>query len=355
MADAHGRALARPLEAAMDSPSFDNSAMDGYAVGNESGPWTLVGASPAGSGKRSIRAGEAIRIFTGAPVPDGTWGVAAQEDVDVEEGRVRSAPVPAGQHVRRHGEEFCVGAMLAPVGARVGPPLTSLAASQGLATLPVRCRGDAMLVSTGSELVPTGSPLAIGQIYDSNGELLEAMLHPLASRVVRRRVPDEPNQVRGAMAEGLDGFPLTVTIGGVSVGDHDLAPRTARELGVDLLVHGVAIKPGKPFAFGVRGASVWFGLPGNPLSALVTATLFLLPWLGEDADFVPTASASAFKGNRREQFLPAFEIGGRVEAIDFPGSHSLAVAARANGLVRVPAETDIQAGERVGFRRFPWN
>lgn len=364
IAQARGRVLARAVEANRPSPAFDQSAMDGYAVGSGGvGPWRVVGEVAAGASWPSpVGSDEAVRIFTGAMVPNGTWGILPQEEVRIEGTDLQAeTPVPHGAHVRHAGEEFTSGTMLLQAGTRLSPGAVGGLASQGFAAVEVAVRPRVRVLGTGSELVPPGGPIAAGQVYESNTYAVAGALEAMGCQVEANCVADEAADVVREVRAAVEGSDLLVTIGGVSVGDYDLVRPAVAEAGVDLVFAGVAIKPGKPLAFGrVAGGAAWFGLPGNPLSAMVGVALFVSTWLGLGPRFVALPSAGSWtRRPGREEFVPARleegPCGYRVRALPQVGSHSTLGLAYADGLARVEGDRcSIEEDEPVAFAPLPW-
>jgi molybdopterin molybdotransferase len=287
LAEAQGLALAENLKARFDSPPFDNSAVDGYAVRSadaEAGRvFKVVDEAPAGRpAAKSVGEGEAIKIFTGGVIPEGADAVVMVENTSGwgEEFELEKAASP-GQNIRRSGEDVREGDVILRAGTEVGPPEIALAATQGYGRLPVYRRPEVVVLSTGTELVEPGErELEPGEIYDSNSFAVMAQAHEVGARARRiTAASDDAEVLRNAVKEALETADVVVTSGGVSVGEKDLVKGTMLELGVEQVFWGVKFKPGKPLFFGVReGASV-FGLPGNPVSAMVCFELFVRPAL----------------------------------------------------------------------------
>ncbi|QMV02246.1 molybdopterin molybdenumtransferase MoeA [Devosia sp. D6-9] len=297
--EANGRVLLEPLLARHNQPPFNASAMDGYAVRAEDfaeGANTsvrLVGTSQAGSAySGALNSGEAVRIFTGAPVPDGANCVMMQEVATVTEGRVSFSELPkAGKSIRPMGYDFADGEALLAPGTRLTPYSLALAAAANAPTLTVARRPTIAVLSTGDELVLPGATLAPSQIVASNAFGLVPLLSPFAQTVTDHGIAqDDFSDLRGKLEAALEAD-IVVTSGGASVGDHDIVQDVLKDLGVEIDFWRINMRPGKPLMFGTRGKSLIFGLPGNPVSAMVTATVFLLPalrrWLGEDEPLGP--------------------------------------------------------------------
>ena len=282
LAAAIGRVLAQDVAAVRDQPPFAASAMDGWAVRAADCPGTLqiVGESAAGhgyAGRVGVR--EAVRIFTGAALPEGCDAMVIQEDATREGETVRVPAVAAGHYIRPAGGDFKAGAVLLQRGLRIDPWRLSLAASAGRAEVAVHARPRVAVLSTGEEIVEAPGRPGPFQIYDSGAPALAAMVEAWGGAAIRARpVRDDLEAViealRGAEAD------LVVTVGGASVGDHDLVRAAGETLGLSLRVESVAVRPGKPTFFGVLGdGRRMLGLPGNPASAFVCAELFLRPIL----------------------------------------------------------------------------
>ena len=289
LVEAQGLALAQDVRARFDSPPFDNSAVDGYAVRSadaEAGrTFKVVDEAPAGRpATKSVGEGEAIKIFTGGVIPEGADAVVMVENTSGwgEEFGLHK-PASAGQNVRGSGEDVREGEVILEAGTEVGAPEIALAATQGYGALPVHRRPEVVVLSTGTELVEPGErELEPGEIYDSNSFAVIAQAQEVGARARRiTAASDDAGVLREAVKEALETADVVVTSGGVSVGEKDLVKGTMLDLGVEQIFWGVKFKPGKPLFFGVReGASV-FGLPGNPVSAMVCFELFVRPALAK--------------------------------------------------------------------------
>ena len=285
--EAAGRVLSRPVVARGPFPPFAASAMDGYAVAAASfaggGPWTLQvkGESRVGREPPAFVAGTASRIFTGAPVPAGADTVVMQEDVVRDGDRaVFSAAPERGAHIRRAGEDLATGDVALEAGVRLGAFQLSLAASLDYPELVVAERPRVTIICTGDELRAPGEPPRPGSIAESNAIGLRLLAEQAGASVgVAPLVGDDLPATRAAVDRGLATSDLLVTVGGVSVGDHDVVRPALEQAGVALAFWKVAIKPGKPLALGRAGRVRVLSLPGNPASSMVTFTLFGLPLL----------------------------------------------------------------------------
>lgn len=291
LSDSLGLVLAEDLNARFDSPPFDNSAVDGYAVRSgdtgEGVELEVVDEAPAGRpSTKTVGAGEAIKIFTGGVIPDGADAVIMVEDTSGWSGEDSSAitigkSVPEENNIRRSGEDVRAEAVILKAGVEIGPYEVALAASQGYGELPVHRRPKVVVLSTGTELVEPGSrDLSTGEIFDSNSYAIVAQAREAGAEASRLyAATDEADVLRAALEEALSKADVVVTSGGVSVGEKDLVKSSLEALGVEQVFWGVRFKPGKPLFFGSRDSSRFFGLPGNPVSAMVCFELFVRPAL----------------------------------------------------------------------------
>jgi molybdopterin molybdotransferase len=369
---AAGRVLAEPAVAAVDLPPFPSSAMDGFALRAEDtggAPLELpvveevAAGSPAG---RPLAAGEAMAISTGGAVPEGADSVVPVELVEERNGRVGvREPVSEGANVRGRGGDVRAGDTVLEPGMRLGPAQVGALAAAGISEVRCAKRPRVGILVTGSELRQPGEELAAGQIYESNGLLLATALQ-LAGAVPAQLgvVSDEPAELERSMERALLGFDMLVTTGGASVGVHDLVRETQKKLRVEELFWGVAMKPGKPVAFGVRRDHLVFNLPGNPVSALVTFEVLVRPAV-EALQGIQDPRAAYSRGRlaapirrneRRTEFVRAVsrregdEV--LVEPLSGQESHMIARTARADILVLVEAgEGELAAGDEIRFLR----
>jgi molybdopterin molybdotransferase len=283
LADALGRVLAEDVSADEDMPPFDSSALDGYVVGDTSGgDLPVVGESRAGAPARdALSPGQAMRISTGAVVPPGGVAVIGVEHAQAADGRVTVPPSEAGAAIRRAGDDVPAGAHVLAAGDDLGPAELGALAALGRDGVLCGAAPRVAVLTTGDELVePGGGPLAPGQIRNSNAYALAAQAERAGARVIAREiVRDTREHTIETLARALDAADVVVVSGGVSVGPHDHVKPALAELGVEQGFWRVALKPGKPTWFGTRGDQVVFGLPGNPVSAIVTFPLFARPAL----------------------------------------------------------------------------
>ena len=305
IAEATGRVLAEDVTAVRDQPPFAASAMDGWAVRSADAPGRLriVGESAAGHGfGGTVQAGEAVRIFTGAAVPAGCDAVVIQEDAERDGETVTVPAVAPGHHIRPAGGDFKAGAALLARGMRIDPWRLSLAAAAGRAEVSVGRRPRVALFSTGEEIVEAPVEPGPFQIYDSGSRALAALVTGWGAEVRRAKPVRDDLEATIQALRDADGD-LVVTVGGASVGDHDLVRAAAQALGLDLKVASVNVRPGKPTFFGVLAdGRRLLGLPGNPASALVCAELFLGPIV---AAYQGAGPALRMIGARLETPLPA--------------------------------------------------
>jgi molybdopterin molybdotransferase len=375
--EALGLALAEDVVAPISLPSFDNSAMDGYAVmaddvvgASADEPVELPVVGEIGAGRASILAlspGTAVKIMTGAPVPAGATAVVPYEWTDRGVARVRISQAPKpGQHVRPTGDDITEGDMLLEEGTVLGPRHLGLLAAVGRATVRTRPRPRVVVISTGSELRDPGSPLAPDAIYDGNSYLLAAAARAAGAIAYRVGiVPDDPQAFTEALGDQLVRADLVVTSGGVSEGDFDVVKEALSSRG-SMWFGGVAMQPGKPQGFGTVGEddTPVFTLPGNPVSAYVSFETFVLPairrMMGKLPYSRPTTRARLTHGlsspEGRQQMVRALydtDRGGAfVTSVGGHGSHLLGDLATSNAIVVVPAETTtLQAGEMVQVLR----
>jgi len=343
-----GRVLAEPVTALRDQPPFDASAMDGWAVSGPGDTFQIMGESAAGHGYHAaLVAGQAVRVFTGAPVPPGADRVVIQE-VAVRDGDiVRITDTGGSKHIRARGGDFRQGAVLLEPGTRLDPWRLSLAASAGCANLSVARRPKVVVLSTGEEIVPAGAAAGPDQIYDSGSPTLTALIAAWGGDAQRLAIAgDDAAAIRDAVRDA--GGDLVVTLGGASVGDHDLVKPALSELGLVLSVETLKLRPGKPTWFGILGdGRRVLGLPGNPASALVCAELFLRPLLMKMQGANPSpalltarlAKPLPANGPREHWARARSEVrdGGLfVEAMTDQDSSLVSVFAQADVLIRCP-------------------
>ncbi|MBS4096992.1 MAG: molybdopterin molybdotransferase MoeA [Sulfuricella sp.] len=366
-----GRVLAAPLFSSVDVPPLDNSAMDGYAVRMAdlatAKPLRVTQRIPAGTVGQPLQPGTAARIFTGAPIPAGCDAVVMQEHCRVEGDTVNiEKPPRPGENIRRAGEDIRSGAQILPAGIKLGPAEMGLAASVGLDSLPVYRKLRVATFFTGDEIVMPGNPLQPGQIYNSNRFLLAGFLAALGCEVIDLgNVPDDFATTVTTLKQAAAQADLVLTSGGVSVGEEDHVKAAVESIGqIDLWK--IAVKPGKPLAFGSAAGTPFIGLPGNPVSAFVTFCMFVRPYILRRqgvTDIAPPSfmvradSAWPKPDQKRREFLRARmttgEDGGpSVQLHPHQGSGVLTSCAWSDGLIEVVDATPFQRGDQVKFIPF---
>jgi len=367
--EANGRVLASDVKSPMDVPAFANSAMDGYAIRPVSADssvsrYKVTQRIAAGGTGTDLGPGEAARIFTGAPVPEGTFAVVPQENVvtlDNNEIQIET-PVPSGDFVRQQGEDIARNSIILASGTLLRPAHLSLAASVGVTSLAVRRRLTVALLLTGDELVEPGNPLQPGQIYNSNRYWLQTLLRQAGCEVLDPGIiKDSAQATRDALSQASEKADVIITCGGVSVGEEDHVRAAVESMGhIDLWQ--IAMKPGKPLAYGqVRGKD-FIGLPGNPVSAFITFVLMGLPFLYRKLGMqIPelrsqpvVAGFDWTKPDRRREFIRVRRrwVGpGAVVLERWPnqGSGVMSSVAWADGFVDIPPDTTFQAGDTVSY------
>ena len=368
VADAAGRTLRQAAQSQVDLPPFASSAMDGFAVraGETPGELPVAFRIAAGSpAPEPLPARAAAGIATGAAVPEGADAVVPVERVGDRGDRVEiPEQAHSGQHIRPRGGDVREGEVVAEAGTRLGATQIGALAATGVAEVRCSVRPHVAVLATGSELRAAGEPLDYGQIYESNRAMIAAVLRTAGAEVeLLPVVEDDEDAHRVALERGL-GADVLVTSGGVSMGPHDLVRRVAADLGVEEVFWGVAVKPGKPLAFGIRGATLVFGLPGNPVSSLVGSLVFVRPALlalqgveTVDLGYEHGRAATTFRRNpQRDEFVRARrrtgEDGVFLEPVTGQESHMIVRAATADALVHVPrGEGELVAGVVVRYLR----
>ena len=357
-----GRVLAEEVTSAIDVPPFDSSGMDGYAlIAGPEAELEVIGEARAGHpASEAVRAGAAVRISTGAALPDGADAVVPVERTRANGDSVRVPAAAPGANIRRAGEDIRAGDIVLRAGTVLGPAELGVGASVGRASLRCALRPRVAVLVTGDELTAPGEPLGAGGIYSSNGFALTAQVDQAGAALVGRgTVPDTPDGTREAIREALEEADVVIVSGGVSVGPHDHVKDALRDLGVEERFWGVRLRPGKPTWFGTRGDTLAFGLPGNPVSAMVTFQLFARPALAAlqgaaaDAPRVTAVLAHPLARNRQREEavrvrLRHTEQGLVAETTGEQGSHMLTSMLGADGLALIGAgEGELAAGERV--------
>ncbi len=368
LAQAANRVLAAEVRAAVNLPRFDNSAMDGYAVraaeANKGATLKCIGEVPAGSSfENELGAGECVRIFTGSPMPAGANAVVMQEDsrVDGDTIEITDGAKPF-EHVRLRGEDVKTDEVIGRAGERLHAGRLQLLGSAGVAEVSVHRQPIVAVLATGDELREPGEELGAGGIHESNRLALAELIRQCgAAPRVQPLVRDTMEATMAALQTAFAECDAVVTSGGVSVGDHDYVKAAFEKLGGSLDFWRVNIKPGKPFVFGRLEGKPLFGVPGNPVSAMVTFLVLARPALMQlqgAADLnLPAhpgvlADPLANRGDRRHFMRVRVDAKGTVCATGLQASHAVSSLGEANGLVDVPPETNLAEGERVEVLRF---
>jgi molybdopterin molybdotransferase len=371
LADAWSRVSAEAVRARLTQPPFDVSAMDGYALRAADGllgaRLRVIGAAPAGHPFDShVRANEAVRLFTGSVVPAGTDAILLQEDATRDGDTVQvNEAVVAGRHIRRAGQDFAAGDVVIPPGRRITARDVGLAAAANHPWLTVHRRPRVAILATGDEIAMPGEPIPPGGIVSSNSHALAALVRAAGGAPMVLPVARDDSAAIGAVADSLVGVDMLVTTGGASVGDHDLVIASLQARGMTLDFWQIAMRPGKPLLFGQLADTPVLGLPGNPVSAMVCAILFLLPALsllsGLPAAPPPVTTAvlgSAVKANdKRADHLRASissDETGRLVVLPFSVQDSamLRRLALADALILRPALAPaLEAGAEVSIIR----
>ncbi len=369
LAAAFGRVTAQPVEATRDQPPFAASAMDGYAVRradmSESAVLTVTGESAAGRRfAGTLGPGQAVRIFTGAPVPDGADAIVIQENTIVRDGRVELTAIGGPAHIRPAGQDFKAGDRLLEAGTRLDAWRLSLAAAAGLAEITVHAKPRVAVLCTGDELAPPAVTPGPDQIYESASAAIMALVIQWGGEATFVGTEADDLEALYTTLKGIEAD-LIVTIGGASIGDHDLVKPALQRLGLAADFVSLNLRPGKPTSFGIldSGAHV-LGVPGNPASAFVVAQLLLKPWiesaLGLPAadPFVRAVTAADIPANGpRESYLRgALDVteDGRLRVTPFSDQDSslISVFARAGALVRIPSNAAaLPAGGMIDILR----
>ncbi len=367
--DALNRILAEDLHSSIDVPGYDNSAMDGYAVRSEdcqaaANELPVSQRIAAGQVGLPLEPGTAARIFTGAPVPEGADAVVMQEMCQQDDDMVTvNTVVKAGSNVRRAGEDIKNGSVVLHAGKRLRAQELGLLASVGLAEFKVKCKLKVAIFFTGDEIIAPGQPLAAGQIYNSNRYTLRGLLQTVGCEIIDLGiVPDTLEATVEVLKQAAESADLVVTSGGVSVGEEDYVRIALEKLG-ELSMWRIAMKPGKPVAFGKVDNTLFMGLPGNPVAVFVTFLLFaralILKLQGAEDIITKRVSVIAdfdWPKIKRQEYLRVrlVQKDGQTVAQVYPhqGSGVLSSASWADGLVEVFADKEIKKGDAVNYLSF---
>ncbi|MBV6642148.1 MAG: molybdopterin molybdotransferase MoeA [Cyclobacteriaceae bacterium] len=349
--------LADTITAPLNLPSFDNSAMDGYAVLGEGPTYEIVGEIQAGDTRNhQLKPGQAFRIFTGARVPKDCQAVIMQEKTRVEHGNVitEDSPEP-GKNIRYTGEQIKKGSEVFSTGQKINSSVIGLLSSFGMTDVSVFSKPDITLLTTGDELVPPGQTLKEGQLYESNSNTLRATLNQLGFSSGYHHIRDDFDSTRKAIAHHLDRSDVLLISGGISVGDYDFVKKALEENGVEEIFYRVFQKPGKPLFFGKKGSKFVFGLPGNPASSLVCLYVYVYPLLkkisggpfeGLNSFELPLASSFSMKTDR-PSFMKAKIEGNEVQILEGQGSSMLYTMATGNALALMNEGKNYQKGDKI--------
>lgn len=363
-----GCTLSEDVISPIDMPPFRQSAMDGYAVSlNGNGTYTIIGEVKAGDGHHpKLKKGEAVRIFTGAPVPDTANAVVMQEKTSVENNLLKiDSQVLINENIRPLGEQVLKGQTALGKGTRLTPAAIAFLTTLGITEVKVYKSPSIAVVVTGNELVEPGQDLAYGQIYESNAVMLASSLRALGfNNVSTQKVSDDYNNTLDVLGRAIESNDVILVSGGISVGDYDFVGKALNDLGVEQLFYKVNQKPGKPLFFGKKEDKTVFALPGNPAAALSCFYVYVYPVLQKICGNVnfslsrtPAISMSRHINNaNRAQFLKAIYSHGKVEILKGQNSSMLHTFAMANALVYVPETSgSIEINDTVEVILLPIN
>ena len=353
-----GFSLSEDISASFDMPSFDNSAMDGYALCGISKEYTVIGEVAAGeAGEFTLKDGEAVRIFTGAKVPENTTAVMMQEKTSLTGKQLFLEQEPRkGQSIRKKGEELKKGQIVFEKGYTVSPAGIGMIGGLGINEVEVFKKPVINLITTGNELVKPGKPKREGQIYESNSYALAAACENYGFQCQdKKQIEDDFEAIKSGIKESLETADVLILSGGISVGDYDFVKQALEENGVEEQFYKVFQKPGKPLYFGRKGDTFVFALPGNPASSLSCFYIYVLPLLfklsgskkpGLEPYYFPVSHDYENRSDR-PSFLKAKITNGEVSILDGQGSSMIQSMALGNALVFLPAETSVKKGDAV--------
>ncbi len=358
LSDCLGYSLSENIIAPFDMPSFDNSAMDGYALCGISQEYIIIGEVAAGDKKEfKLKKGEAVRIFTGAKVPENTSAVMMQEKTNVQGNKLALDQMPKeAQNIRRKGEELTRGQLVFEKGSTITPAGIGLIGSLGIQKVEVYKKPIINLITTGNELIEPGKPRAEGQIYESNSYALASACEQFGFKCGnKKQIEDDFEAIKAGIKESLETTDILILSGGISVGDYDFVKQALEENGVEEQFYKVFQKPGKPLYFGRKKDKYVFALPGNPASSLSCFYLYVLPFLyklsgsaknGLQRYSFPISHDFENKGDR-PSFLKAKIGNAKVDILDGQGSSMVLSMAHGNALAFIDAETSLKKGEKV--------
>ncbi|TFV94181.1 molybdopterin molybdotransferase MoeA [Algoriphagus kandeliae] len=369
-----GYFLAEAVNSRLDVPSFDNSAMDGYAfcwndefLNNQKDTISLqiVGEVAAGSFREQVlEKGQAVRIFTGAPIPPGADTVIMQEKVERQGDQIviHKDYLVKGSHVRYRGSQCKEGSIVAKKGGKITPGTVSLLASVGIKEVSVWGLPTVSILLTGNEIKNVGEALEAGQIYNANGPALEAWLSSLGiGKITTRKVSDDKEKVIESIAQALEESDVVLVTGGISVGEYDFVQEAMQENGVETLFYKIKQRPGKPLFVGRKGDKMVFALPGNPASVLSCFMQYVKPFLlslkGDSSAWEQFEWLPLMEGFEKKipltQFLKAEKLGSQIRVLQGQESFNLISFGTASGFVEIPEDVEkLDAGSLVKF--YPW-
>lgn len=358
LSDSLGFSISADINAPFEMPSFDNSAMDGYALCGISQEYTVVGEVAAGDKKQfELKEGEAVRIFTGAKVPENTSAVMMQEKTSVAGNKLTLQQLPKeAQSIRRKGGELRKGQLVFKKGTMITPAGIGLIGSLGIQSVEVFRKPLINLITTGNELIEPGKPKAEGQIYESNSYALAAACEQFGFQCQnKKQIQDDFQKIKSGIKNSLETADIVILSGGISVGDYDFVKQALEENGVEEQFYKVFQKPGKPLYFGRKDDKFVFALPGNPASSLSCFYVYVLPFLNQLSGSEKNGLERYFfrishnfeNRSDRPSFLKAKFIRGEVEILDGQGSSMIRSMAIGNALAFLDAETSVKKGGKV--------
>ena len=362
-----GHVLATDIESPINMPPFPQSAMDGYALGGQNlsanTTFKVIGEVAAGSAARfKLSEGEAIRIFTGAPVPKTATAVVQQEWIEAHDDEIIiQKDVKPHMHIRPEGEQMRTGDNALANGTLITPATVGFLSMLGITHLDVFSKPRVAVLVTGDELVKPGQNLEHGQIFESNSSMLIAALNHEGINAFGQTVQDTLANTIERISEALESSDIIIVTGGISVGDHDYVGTALKQLGVDEVFYKVAQKPGKPLFFGTKGNKAVFALPGNPAASLTCFYEYVLPVLRKASGQISSSlealqlplKSGAINAIGRAQFLKARINDGQITILDGQSSAMLSSFSYANALVYVPSDTAKTAGDLVEVHLLP--
>ena len=351
--------LSDDVKSPIHMPPFSQSAMDGYAIGSQGNTFKLVGEIQAGadSSGMTLKSNEAVRIFTGAMIPNGTFAVAKQEIVEKNKTEIRITEKQKHlQNIRPLGEQIKKGDIALPKGTVITPGTAGFLYTLGVNQVSVTKKPNIIILSTGNELVPPGQELSPGKIYESNTYTLKTALKKFRIQVTIKTVEDNYEATKKSIQESLNECDILITTGGISVGDYDFVGKAMEEVGVESIFYKIKQKPGKPIFFGKRNSTVVFGLPGNPAAALSCFYLYVTPGIRKMCGISDVAlekrtlklTSDYTKSKNLTHFLKAKCYGDKVAILGAQSSAMLSSFASANCLACLPeGQSEWKKGDAI--------